>query len=53
MRKNTTRTAEWNGSAKYHDMAVSASTLMQEYVLVNEPDDPEPPSGTAIPLRLP
>jgi hypothetical protein len=53
MRGNTTRTRPWNSAESYHDMAVSASTLLQEYVLMHDPDDPELPDGAEIRLQLP
>ncbi len=53
MRGNTTRTRPWNSAERYHDMAVSASNLLQEYVLVHDPDDPDLPDGAEIRLQLP
>jgi hypothetical protein len=53
MRGNTTRNRSWNGAERYHDMAVSASNLLQEYVLVHDPEDPDLPDGAEIRLQLP
>jgi hypothetical protein len=53
MRANTTRTRSWNGAERHHDMAVSASNLLQEYVLVHDPEDPDLPDGAEIRLQLP
>ena len=37
LRRNSTRTKAWNGSAHYHDLAVKASMLIEEQIIVKEP----------------
>jgi hypothetical protein len=37
LRGNSTRSADWNGSPRYHDMAVHASVLIEEQILTQDP----------------
>lgn len=37
MRRNSTRTTVWNGSMRYHDLAVKASVLIQEQIITKDP----------------
>jgi hypothetical protein len=37
LRRNTTRTRTWNGSAQYHDLAVKASVLIEEQIITKDP----------------
>ena len=39
LRRNTTRTRAWNGSDRYHDMAVQASVLIEEQILTKDPEE--------------
>jgi hypothetical protein len=48
MSRNTSRSRAWNGS-KYHDMAVLASTLIQEQILTWDPSK----LADEIQIRLP
>lgn len=37
LRRNSTRTKAWNGSAYYHDLAVHASVLIEEQIITKDP----------------
>ena len=37
LRGNSSRSADWNSSASYHDMAVHASVLTEEQILTRDP----------------
>jgi hypothetical protein len=39
LRRNSTRTRSWNGSDRYHDMAVQASVLIEEQILTRDPEE--------------
>jgi len=39
LRRNSTRTRAWNGSDRYHDMAVQASVLIEEQILTRDPEE--------------
>ncbi len=38
LRGNSSRSDAWNGSAHFHDLAVHVSVLLEEQILVKDPD---------------
>ncbi len=46
---NNTRSRAWNGSAHYHDMAVLASTLIEEQIVTWDPSQ----LGREVRIKLP
>lgn len=38
LRRNSSRSKEWNGSDHYHDLAVHVSVLLQEQIIGRNPD---------------
>src|SRR5712691_3892859 len=46
---NNTRSRAWNGSAHYHDMAVLASTLIEEQIVTWDPSQ----LGSEVRIKLP
>lgn len=38
LRRNSSRSPEWNGSAHYHDLAVAVSVLIEEQIITHDPD---------------
>lgn len=49
LRGNNSRSRAWNGSEHYHDMAVLASTLIEEQVVTRDPSE----LGSEIQIKLP
>jgi len=49
LRGNNSRTGAWNGSGHYHDMAVLASTLIEEQILTRDRSQ----LGSEVQIRLP
>jgi hypothetical protein len=49
LRKNDSRSRAWNGSGHYHDMAVLASTLIEEQIVTWDPSQ----LGSEVQIRLP
>jgi|SRR5580658_5044379 hypothetical protein len=49
LRTNNSRSRAWNNSARYHDMAVLASTLIEEQILTRDPSQ----LGSEVQIRLP
>jgi hypothetical protein len=49
LRRNNSRSRTWNGSRHYHDMAVLASTLIEEQIVTWDPSQ----LGSEIQIKLP
>lgn len=49
LRANNSRSGSWNGSEHYHDMAVLASTLIEEQVVTWDPSQ----LGGKVQIKLP
>lgn len=49
LRRNNSRSGAWNGSEHYHDMAVLASTLIEEQVVTWDPSE----LGSEVQIKLP
>jgi hypothetical protein len=49
LRENNSRTRDWNGSEHYHDMAVLASTLIEEQIVTMDRSQ----LGSEVQIKLP
>ena len=49
IRANNSRSRAWNGSKHYHDMAVLASTLIEEQIVTRDPAQ----LGNEVRIKLP
>lgn len=49
LRRNNSRSRYWNGSEHYHDMAMLASTLIEEQIVTWDPSE----LGSEVQIKLP